>query len=231
MLDTAGMIALLEHWVKQYPIVSIEDGLAEDDWDGWTALTGPARRRRSSSSATTCSPPSPSGSAQGIERKAANAILIKLNQVGTLSETLDTLHLARRHGYRTIVSARSGETEDTTIADLAVATAAGQIKIGSVARSERLAKYNRLLRIEEHLGPEARFAGRAGRWGCDRCRKASNADVDPQLPHDTNVVGAGRPRSGAASARLTMSEAGPVATPPASASAGGRPRVQVVWPT
>jgi enolase len=159
VLDAAGMVALLEHWVKQYPIVSIEDGLAEDDWDGWTALTGrlgqavqligddlfatQAERLR-----------------MGIERGAANAVLIKPNQVGTLSETLDVLHLARRHGYRTIISARSGETEDTFIADLAVATAAGQIKIGSVARSERLAKYNRLLRIEDHLGPRARFAGR-----------------------------------------------------------------------
>jgi enolase len=96
---------------------------------------------------------------QGIERQAGNAILIKLNQVGTLTETLGALRLAREHGFRTVVSARSGETEDTTIADLAVATAAGQIKIGSVARSERLAKYNRLLRIEEQLGPNARFAG------------------------------------------------------------------------
>jgi enolase 1/2/3 len=95
---------------------------------------------------------------QGIDRGAGNAILIKLNQVGTLTETFDALHLARSHGFRTIVSARSGETEDATIADLAVATAAGQIKIGSVARSERLAKYNRLLRIEEALGPEAVLA-------------------------------------------------------------------------
>ena len=93
----------------------------------------------------------------GIERHAGNAVLIKLNQVGTLTETFDALRLARAHGFRTVVSARSGETEDTTIADLAVATAAGQIKIGSVARSERLAKYNRLLRIEEELGPTARF--------------------------------------------------------------------------
>jgi enolase len=98
---------------------------------------------------------------EGIERGAANAILVKTNQVGTLSETFDTLLLARRHGYRTIISARSGETEDTSIADLAVATAAGQIKIGSVVRSERLAKYNRLLRIEEQLGPSARYAGGA----------------------------------------------------------------------
>ena len=158
-LDAAGMIAMLEHWVKQYPIVSIEDALAEDDWAGWTSLTErlgarvqlvgddlfvtQTKRLR-----------------QGIEANAANAVLIKLNQVGTLSETLDALLLARRHGYRTIISARSGETEDTTIADLAVATGAGQIKIGSVARSERLAKYNRLLRIEEALGPGAAFAGR-----------------------------------------------------------------------
>jgi enolase len=159
-LDSAGMTSLLVHWVKQFPIVSIEDGLAEDDWDGWTALTArlggsvqligddlfatQERRLR-----------------EGIARGAANAVLIKLNQVGTLSETFDALLLARRHGYRAIISARSGETEDTTIADLAVATAAGQIKIGSVARSERLAKYNRLLRIEDHLGRSARFAGPA----------------------------------------------------------------------
>jgi enolase len=158
-LDTAGMIAMLEHWVKQYPLVSIEDGLAEDDWDGWTTLTarlgGSVQLIGDDLFATQSD-----RLRHGIERGAANAILIKLNQVGTLSETLETLHLARRHGYRTIISARSGETEDTTIADLAVATAAGQIKVGSVARSERLAKYNRLLRIESHLGPRARFAVR-----------------------------------------------------------------------
>jgi enolase len=158
--DSEGMVGLLDHWVRQFPIASIEDGLAEDDWDGWVRLTSwlgkkvqligddlfatQADRLR-----------------QGVERGAANAILIKVNQVGTLSETLDTLLLARRSGYRAIVSARSGETEDTTIADLAVATAAGQIKVGSVARSERLAKYNRLLRIRDHLGASARFAGRA----------------------------------------------------------------------
>lgn len=159
-LDAEGMAALLEHWARLYPIVSIEDGLSEDDWDGWTALT--ARLGRSVQLigddlfATQAS-----RLRRGVEQKAANAVLIKLNQVGTLSETLDAIHLARRHGYRTVVSARSGETEDTTIADLAVATGAGQIKIGSVARSERLAKYNRLLRIEEHLGPRAPFAGRA----------------------------------------------------------------------
>jgi enolase len=159
-LDASGMVELLVHWVGQFPIVSIEDGLAEDDWQGWTQLTsrlGSAVQLVGDDLFCTQA----ARLRMGIECNAANAILIKLNQVGTLSETLDTMHLARQHGYRTIVSARSGETEDTTIADLAVATAAGQIKIGSVARSERLAKYNRLLRIEEQLGPGARFAGRA----------------------------------------------------------------------
>jgi enolase len=158
-LDSGAMIDLLAAWTRQYPITSIEDGLAEDDWDGWAAL----RERLGSSTqligddlfATQVS-----RLRQGIDRSAANAVLIKLNQVGTLSETLEALHLARRNSFRAVVSARSGETEDCTIADLAVATAAGQIKIGSVARSERLAKYNRLLRIEEALGPGARYAPR-----------------------------------------------------------------------
>ncbi len=160
VLDACGMADLLEHWVKLYPIVSIEDGLAEDDWEGWSALTarlgGSVQLIGDDLFAT-----QPGRLRRGIECKSANAVLIKLNQVGTLSETFETIHLARRHGYRTIVSARSGETEDTTIADLAVATGSGQIKIGSVARSERLAKYNRLLRIEQHLGPRSPFAGRA----------------------------------------------------------------------
>ncbi len=152
-----GMIDLLAGWVERYPIVSIEDGLAEDDWDGWTALTarlgGSVQLIGDDLFATQVD-----RLRQGIDRRAGNAVLIKLNQVGTLTETLDALRLARQHGFRTIVSARSGETEDATIADLAVATAAGQIKIGSVARSERLAKYNRLLRIEEALGADARLA-------------------------------------------------------------------------
>lgn len=159
-VDAHGMVALLSHWAQLYPIVSIEDGLAEDDWDGWADLTarlgGTTQLIGDDLFAT-----QPERIRLGVERHAANAVLIKLNQVGTLSETLDALCLARRHGYRTVVSARSGETEDTTIADLAVATGAGQIKIGSVARSERLAKYNRLLRIEELLGRDAPFAGRA----------------------------------------------------------------------
>jgi len=159
-LDSNGMIDLLAGWIERYPIISIEDGLAEDDWDGWTSLTerfgAKVQLIGDDLFATQVA-----RLRQGIERRAGNAILIKVNQVGTLSETLDALLLARLHGFRTIVSARSGETEDTTIADLAVATAAGQIKIGAVARSERLAKYNRLLRIEEALGPQARFAGRS----------------------------------------------------------------------
>jgi enolase len=159
-LTSSEVIDFLADWTQAFPVVSIEDGLAEDDWDGWAALT--ARLGRSvqliGDDLFVTSVPRLE---QGIARHAANAILIKLNQVGTLTETFDAMLLARRHGFRTVVSARSGETEDTTIADLAVATAAGQIKIGSVARSERLAKYNRLLRIEEILGGEARFAGRA----------------------------------------------------------------------
>jgi enolase len=158
LLDSQGVIDLLAGWIERYPIVSIEDGLAEDDWDGWAAMTN-----RFDSSVQLIGDDlfatQVARLEQGIERQAGNAILIKLNQVGTLTETLGALRLAREHGFRTVVSARSGETEDTTIADLAVATAAGQIKIGSVARSERLAKYNRLLRIEEQLGPNARFAG------------------------------------------------------------------------
>jgi enolase len=160
VLDSAAMIDLLAGWTERYPIISIEDGLAEDDWDGWAALT-----KRSGTAIQLIGDDLFATQAarlqQGIDRRAGNAVLIKLNQVGTLSETFDALRLAKKHGFRTVVSARSGETEDATIADLAVATVAGQIKIGSVARSERLAKYNRLLRIEEQLGPTARFAGRA----------------------------------------------------------------------
>ena len=159
-LDSAGMTALLKHWAALYPIVSIEDGLAEDDWDGWTAQTaalgGSIQLVGDDLFATQVE-----RIRRGVAAKAGNAVLIKLNQVGTLTETLDAIRCARRGGYRTVVSARSGETEDATIADLAVATAAGQIKIGSIARSERLAKYNRLLRIEEQLGPRAPFAGKA----------------------------------------------------------------------
>ena len=156
-LDAAEMVDLLAEWVSRYPIVSIEDGLAEDDWAGWAALT--ARLGKTVQLIGDDLFATQVGRLQkGIDAHSANAVLIKLNQVGTLTETLDALRLARSNGFRSVVSARSGETEDSTIADLAVGTAAGQIKIGSVARSERLAKYNRLLRIEEALGTDARLA-------------------------------------------------------------------------
>ncbi|HUZ65802.1 MAG TPA: phosphopyruvate hydratase [Acetobacteraceae bacterium] len=157
--DAAGMVAYLEDLAARYPIASIEDGCSEDDWEGWKLLTGrlggkvqlvgddlfvtnPERLRR------------------GIEAGAANAILVKLNQIGTLSETLETMEIAHRAGFANIVSHRSGETDDATIADLAVATNCGQIKTGSLARSDRSAKYNQLMRIEAALGSSARYAGR-----------------------------------------------------------------------
>ena len=157
-LSAEQMVDLLESWVARYPIISLEDPLAEDDWSGWKLITerlgdrvqligddlfvtNVARLR------------------EGIERGVANSVLIKLNQIGTLSETLAALRLAIDNGYWPVVSARSGETEDATIADLVVATGAGQLKVGSVARSERLAKYNQLLRLEETLGNEAGYLG------------------------------------------------------------------------
>jgi enolase len=156
-LDAGGLAELLAAWTRKHPIVSIEDGMAEDDWDGWKVLTdklGPQVQLIGDDLFVT----NPGRLAEGVRRGVANSILIKPNQIGTLTETLDVIAQARAAGYRTIVSARSGETEDATIADLAVATAAGQIKIGSMARSERLAKYNQLLRIEEQMGPAAPFA-------------------------------------------------------------------------
>ena len=159
VLSPAEMVDYLAHLAGRYPIVSIEDGLAEDDWDGWQLVTerlgdsvqlvgddifvtNPARLRR------------------GIDLRVANAILIKVNQIGSLSETLDTMRLAHESGYAAVMSHRSGETEDTTIADLAVATNCGQIKTGAPSRTDRVAKYNQLLRIEEELGDAARYPGR-----------------------------------------------------------------------
>jgi enolase len=156
-LFAAGMVKLLTRWADTYPILSIEDGVAEDDWDGWRQLTE-ALGRRVQLVGDDLFVTNPDRLRRGIAAGAGNSILIKLNQIGTLTETLEVIALARSAGYRPVVSARSGETEDSTIADLAVATGAGQIKIGSVARSERLAKYNQLLRIEEELGAKA-FAG------------------------------------------------------------------------
>ena len=160
-LNSSEMISYLSRLVSNYPIVSIEDGLAEDDWEGWSELnkelgnkvqlvgddlfvTNTERLRK------------------GIIEKSANSILIKVNQIGTLTETLEAIELAKMSGFTSVISHRSGETEDTTIADLSVATRSGQIKTGSLSRSERIAKYNRLLKIEEELGNQARFAGALG---------------------------------------------------------------------
>ena len=154
------MIAMYESWVKDYPIVSIEDGLGERRLGGLEGAHRGARRAGSSSWATTCSSPTRRSSAQGIAEGIANSVLVKVNQIGTLTETLDCVALAARAGYTCMMSHRSGETEDATIADLAVATNCGQIKTGSASRTDRVAKYNQLLRIEEELGPMARFAGR-----------------------------------------------------------------------
>jgi enolase len=154
------MVALYERLVAEFPIVSIEDGLSEDDWDGWFALTerlGDRVQLVGDDLFVT----NPARLARGIEDGAANSILIKLNQIGTVTETLNTIETARRNGYTAVVSHRSGETEDTTIADLAVGSGAGQIKTGAPARSERVAKYNQVLRIEEELGSTAVYAGRS----------------------------------------------------------------------
>jgi enolase len=156
-LDAEAMIALLERWVQHYPIVSIEDGLAEDDWDGWRQLTA-ALGERVQLIGDDLFVTNPERLRRGIVEKIANCVLVKVNQIGTLTEALDVIRRARQAAYRAVVSARSGETEDSTLADLAVASGAGQIKIGSVARSERLAKYNQLLRIEEEMGSAGEFA-------------------------------------------------------------------------
>ncbi len=157
--DAGGFIDYLSGWVDQYPILSIEDGMAEGDWDGWIELT---RRlgERVQLVGDDLFVTNPSILRQGIDADAANAILIKVNQIGTLTETLAAMHMADAAGYRNVVSHRSGETEDTFIAQLAVATGAGQIKTGSASRSDRVAKYNDLLRIEERLGDRGRYAGR-----------------------------------------------------------------------
>jgi len=157
-LDAGGMIRLYDDLCGRYPIRSIEDGLAEDDWDGWKALTE-ALGDRIQLVGDDLFVTNPRILAEGIARGIANAVLVKVNQIGTLSETLETVALAHEAGYRCVMSHRSGETEDSTIADLAVATNCGQIKTGSLSRSDRLAKYNQLLRIEEELGGAARYAG------------------------------------------------------------------------
>jgi len=159
-LDSAGMVKYLEDLAARYPIVSIEDGMAEDDWDGWAALTS-AVGKKLQLVGDDLFVTNPKRLADGIGRGTANSILVKVNQIGTLSETLEAVQMAQRAGYTAVMSHRSGETEDSTIADLAVATNCGQIKTGSLSRSDRLAKYNQLIRIEELLGDSARYAGRS----------------------------------------------------------------------
>ena len=158
-LDAAALVGLYSEWTSRYPIVSIEDGMAEDDWEGWRLLTdsiGPGVQLVGDDLFVT----NVKRLREGIERGVANSLLVKVNQVGTLTETLEAIDLARHAGYSSVISHRSGETEDTTIADLAVATGAGMIKTGAPARSERVAKYNRLLSIERELGESAVYAGR-----------------------------------------------------------------------
>ena len=154
------MVALYDDWVRQYPIISIEDGLAEGDWDGWKTLTT-ALGDRIQLVGDDIFVTNPEIIARGIKEGIANSLLVKLNQIGTVSETLDAVAMARDAGYNSVISHRSGETEDTTIADLAVATNAGQIKTGSASRTDRVAKYNQLLRIEEELGKAGRYAGKS----------------------------------------------------------------------
>ena len=159
-LTSAEMTAYYAELVASYPIFSIEDGMAEDDWEGWHGLTA-ALGDRCQLVGDDLFVTNVAGLKEGIDKGIANAILVKVNQIGTLTETLDAVRMAQQAGYAAVMSHRSGETEDATIADLAVATNCGQIKTGSLARSDRVAKYNQLIRIEEELGPSARYAGRS----------------------------------------------------------------------
>lgn len=163
-LDAKGMCELLTDWVKKYPILSIEDGMAEGDWDGWKLLTD-AIGDKAQLVGDDLFVTNTKILKEGIDKSIANSILIKVNQIGTLTETLEAIDMAHKANYTAVVSHRSGETEDTTIADLAVASKAGQIKTGSLSRSDRVAKYNQLMRIEDQLGAKARYAGKdAFRW-------------------------------------------------------------------
>jgi len=161
-LDGSGMVAFYQKLCEQYPIVSIEDGMAENDWDGWVALTK-VLGERVQLVGDDLFVTNVTRIREGIEKGASNSVLVKVNQIGSLTETIDSVELAHRHGWTTIISHRSGETEDTFIADLAVGMRSGQIKTGSLARSERVAKYNRLLRIEQELGTTAVWGGTLGR--------------------------------------------------------------------
>jgi enolase len=173
---SAEMVEMYADWVRQYPIISIEDGVAEGDWDGWKTLTR-ALGDRVQLVGDDVFVTNPGILRKGIAEGVGNALLVKLNQVGTVSETLDAIAVAREAGYATIISHRSGETEDSTIADLAVGVSAGQIKTGSASRSDRTAKYNQLLRIEEELGSGGRYAGRGA------IRQLGVGDPKPQDPN------------------------------------------------
>ena len=164
-LSAADLIALYGEWLDAYPLVSIEDGLDESDWDGWKLMTRELGER-TQLVGDDLFVTNPGILARGIDQGLANALLVKLNQIGTLTETLDAVELAKRNGYGNVISHRSGETADTTISDLVVATRAGQIKTGAPCRSDRVAKYNRLLRIEEELDAVASYPGAAAypRW-------------------------------------------------------------------
>jgi len=153
------MVQFYADWVRQYPIICLEDGLAEDDWEGWALLTRELGNRVQIVG-DDLFVTNPDRLKRGIQERSANSILIKLNQIGTVTETLQVIQMAHRAGFTTLVSHRSGETEDTTIADLAVAANAGQLKTGAPARGERVAKYNQLLRIEDELGDGAIYPGR-----------------------------------------------------------------------
>ena len=176
--NSEEMVEMWSSWCGQYPIVSLEDGMSEHDWEGWKLLTDTLGEKvKLVGDDLFCT--NLALLRQGIAKGVANAILIKLNQIGTLTETLETIELAKRHGYQSFISHRSGETEDTTIADLAVAVGAGLLKTGSGCRSERVAKFNRLLRIERELGTEARFAGTEAfqRWEARRAGSNGSASV------------------------------------------------------
>jgi len=168
---SSQLIHYYEDLLDKYPIISIEDGLAEDDWEGWVKFTEQLGNRIQIVG-DDIFVTNPKRLRVGIERKAANAILIKLNQIGTLTETLDTIEMAKKANFNTVISHRSGETEDTTIADVAVAVSAGQIKSGSASRTDRICKYNQLLRIEERLGKKAAYAGRNVFYGLGKGRSA-----------------------------------------------------------
>lgn len=157
--DSAAMVKFYENWITKYPILSIEDGLAEDDWEGWKLLTDQLGKKVQLVG-DDLFVTNTERLSEGIRKGIANSILIKLNQIGTLTETIEAINMAKNAGYTTVISHRSGETEDAFIADLAVATNSGQIKTGSACRSERIAKYNQLIRIEEQLGSKAEFLGR-----------------------------------------------------------------------